>query len=347
TVSGYVNVDFEDVKTVMKDAGAAVMGSAQTYGDNRARRAAEAALNSPLLNNQNIVGAQKILLSIMSGEDAELQMDELTSITDYIQEFAGDDADVIFGHGIDPGLGEYIRVTVIATGFEAQDDVQLKRGVPQNLEDEPIRMASFQKPAESRLTKKEVEEEEKVKRVYDLNSSRQISQRSLFDDEEKETEREIEFEITNLGKTSTPVSHEEEDDDEISFDFEFDFPEKEEEQEALVFDFEDDFEDDDDMQQMEEEDAELEELTGMAHPSSRKFQLMEERRNREETLDSVKRRGINSETFKEKWDVPAYERKKVVLQQVPHSTERNISRFSLNDDNQLFSNNRFLHDNVD
>src|SRR5690606_30483143 len=118
TVPGYVNVDFEDVKTAMKDAGSAVMGSAQTEGENRARRAAENAIASPLLNDRNIHGSEKILLSIISGEQAELQMDELTEITDYIQEMAGDSAEVIFGHGVDPELGESIRVTVITTGFD-------------------------------------------------------------------------------------------------------------------------------------------------------------------------------------------------------------------------------------
>ena len=117
TVNAEVHVDFEDVKTVMKDSGAAVMGSAVTEGENRARRAAEEALSSPLLNNTDIFGAQRILLSIMSGEDGELEMDELDEITTFIQEKAGETADVIFGHGIDPELGASIRVTVIATGF--------------------------------------------------------------------------------------------------------------------------------------------------------------------------------------------------------------------------------------
>lgn len=117
TVTSEVNVDFEDVKTVMKDSGAAVMGSATTEGENRALRAAEEALSSPLLNNTDIHGAQKILLSIMSGDQAELEMDELTEITEYIQEKAGEEAEVIFGHGIDSSLGQSIRVTVIATGF--------------------------------------------------------------------------------------------------------------------------------------------------------------------------------------------------------------------------------------
>ncbi|GAB3571471.1 cell division protein FtsZ [Hymenobacter daeguensis] len=117
TVTADVNVDFEDVKTVMKDSGAAVMGSSVTEGENRARRAAEEALNSPLLNNTDIHGAQRILLSIMSGVEHELEMDELTEITDYIQEKAGQDAEMIFGHGVDDTLGQSIRVTVIATGF--------------------------------------------------------------------------------------------------------------------------------------------------------------------------------------------------------------------------------------
>ena len=117
TVTADVNVDFEDVKTVMKDSGAAVMGSSVTEGENRARRAAEEALNSPLLNNTDIHGAQRILLSIMSGVEHELEMDELTEITEYIQEKAGQDAEMIFGHGIDDTLGQSIRVTVIATGF--------------------------------------------------------------------------------------------------------------------------------------------------------------------------------------------------------------------------------------
>jgi cell division protein FtsZ len=118
TVPGYVNVDFEDVKTVMKNAGAAVMGSAVSEGENRCIEAAKNALNSPLLDHTDIHGAKKILLSIVSGSDAELQMNELTTITDYIQERVGVDSEVIFGHGSDPQLKDKIRVTVIATGFD-------------------------------------------------------------------------------------------------------------------------------------------------------------------------------------------------------------------------------------
>jgi cell division protein FtsZ len=121
TVPGYVNVDFEDVKTVMKRAGAAVMGSGQAEGEGRALKAAKLALTSPLLDYRDIHGAKKILLSIVSGQDAEMQMDELTEITDYIQEQVGDDAEMIFGHGSDEQLKEGIRVTVIATGFNKEE----------------------------------------------------------------------------------------------------------------------------------------------------------------------------------------------------------------------------------
>jgi len=156
TVTSDVNVDFEDVKTVMKDSGAAVMGSSITEGENRAKRAAEEALNSPLLNNTDIQGAQRILLSIMSGEQAELEMDELSEITEYIQGKAGEDAEMIFGHGIDETLGQSIRVTVIATGFAREAHTINANGrtpsavsetVPEPVAAPPVPVADKERPA--------------------------------------------------------------------------------------------------------------------------------------------------------------------------------------------------------
>ncbi len=118
TVAGTINVDFEDVRTVMKDAGAAVMGSAVAEGENRARRAAEAAISSPLLNNTNIYGAKYILLCVVVGDEDTFQMEELEIITAYIQEQAGDNAEVIYGQAADENLGDSISVTIIATGFD-------------------------------------------------------------------------------------------------------------------------------------------------------------------------------------------------------------------------------------
>ncbi|TNF28694.1 MAG: cell division protein FtsZ [Bacteroidetes bacterium] len=119
TVEGYVNVDFEDVRTVMTGSGVAIMGSAITSGPDRAIKAVEQALASPLLNDNNIFGASNILLYISSGNE-EVTMDEVAEITDYIQEEAGMDADVIWGNGTDESLGDQLSLTVIATGFTGE-----------------------------------------------------------------------------------------------------------------------------------------------------------------------------------------------------------------------------------
>ena len=122
TVTGYINVDFEDVRTVMTNSGVAIMGSAAAEGENRAILAVQEALASPLLNDNNIEGANYILLNITSGED-EVLMDEITEITDYIQDEAGLTADIIWGSGTDEGLGDRICVTLIATGFSNSKEV--------------------------------------------------------------------------------------------------------------------------------------------------------------------------------------------------------------------------------
>ena len=174
TVPGYVNVDFEDVKTVMKKAGTAVMGSAQVDGEDRAQKAAEMALDSPLLNYRNVKGAKKILLSIVSGVDSELQMDELSLIADYIQEQVGCDAEMIFGHSIDKQLQDGIRVTLIATGFEDNKEASapedmfykqiLKNNKPRaNVEREEIKRENIEKQIEA-------SEHE----VFDLNDNKMI-----------------------------------------------------------------------------------------------------------------------------------------------------------------------------
>ena len=119
TVEGYVNVDFEDVRTVMTGSGVAIMGSATTSGPDRAIKAVELALASPLLNDNNIYGASNILLYISSGRE-EVTMDEVAEITDYIQEEAGMDADVIWGNGTDLDLEDKLTLTIIATGFSGE-----------------------------------------------------------------------------------------------------------------------------------------------------------------------------------------------------------------------------------
>jgi len=118
TVTGYVNTDFRDVQTVMRDGGTAIMGSGSAEGENRAIDAVTKALASPLLNDNEIKGANYILLNITSGLE-EITMDEIGDITDFIQEEAGLTADVIWGNCTDESLGDKVSVTVIATGFGA------------------------------------------------------------------------------------------------------------------------------------------------------------------------------------------------------------------------------------
>ena len=117
TVAGYVNVDFEDVNTVMKDSGVAIMGTARAKGEHRAKEAVDRALNSPLLEDNNIKGAQHILVNIASGT-TEVTMDEISEITEFVQEEAGFGTDLIWGNCYDESLEDEISVTVIATGFE-------------------------------------------------------------------------------------------------------------------------------------------------------------------------------------------------------------------------------------
>jgi cell division protein FtsZ len=319
TVPGYVNVDFEDVRTVMKNAGAAVMGSAIANGENRARRAAEDALASPLLNTTEIHGAQKILLSIISGPDAELQMDELAEITDYIHEMAGDDAEVIFGHGEDTALGDNIRVTVIATGFD--------------MEANEIRS---QQPSED------------LKTVIDLESDKQIG---LFGGKtsippESESQEDLVPVTVNLdGVDDSGPGYEEE--FERGYFFEFDEDKKEEE---LVDDKDIFGSIDEDLEKAEPAEMDHLDDTGMVSFSgykSKRDKLIEQAKDRVEKLKGLKGFELSDDELKEKLDVPAYLRKKVNLTNVPHSSERDISKYNLNDDNQILGNNKFLHDNVD
>ncbi|UII32653.1 cell division protein FtsZ [Fulvivirga ulvae] len=323
TVAGYVNVDFQDVRTVMHNAGAAVMGSAETKGENRARKAAEEALASPLLDNRDILGAQKILLSIISGDQAELQMDELTEITEYIQEQAGDDAEVIFGHGVDPDLGDSIRVTVIATGFD-HDEAYLP---------------------ENRRKEKQLEKEQQQveRKVYDLEANKQINMfsndNSVNNTQGEITKREIDQPSSgnnNNGNSSSnsqergysftsPVNATDDDGDDGLFS------ELEEEFEIM---------DENDTDQHINDD-------GMMDIRSTKDRLQEKAQERLQKLKGLNKSEMNANEFKEKLDVPAYLRREVRLQNVPHSSEAHVSKYNLNDDNQILGNNRFLHDNVD
>jgi cell division protein FtsZ len=128
TVPGYINVDFEDVNYVMKESGVALMGYGLAAGENRARNAINMALNSPLLEENDIRGAKHILLNITSGSH-EITMSEIGEITEFVQEEAGYGTDIIWGNCYDDNLGDKISVTVIATGFETGVQKEIKKVV--------------------------------------------------------------------------------------------------------------------------------------------------------------------------------------------------------------------------
>ena len=139
--TGQINVDFADVCTVMRNGGVAILGSARAKGENRSQVAIEQALNSPLLNDNDIKGAKWILININSRSgDSEFTMDEVETIQEYLLTQAGPDADVILGLGYDESLGDEISITIIATGFEQKSPFgeQPKEEVKQEVKDERI-----------------------------------------------------------------------------------------------------------------------------------------------------------------------------------------------------------------
>ncbi|MEX2568984.1 MAG: cell division protein FtsZ, partial [Cyclobacteriaceae bacterium] len=323
-----VNVDFEDVKTVMKDAGAAVMGSAMEEGEGRAIKAAEKAISSPLLNNVDIKGAQKILLSIMSGEEEELSMDELVEITEYIQDRAGDMADVIFGQGIDPDLKKAIRVTVIATGFETDSLADKKFFEARKKEDENTKKVIH---LESGKTSK-VDEEEVNSPGQTISFTVQAP-KNQPDPTEEAPEKEVK-------KEEKPSEAKKEDQEEEGFEYITPNPQPEQKKVLTLFDRPD----------QQDQDKKEEEKTNTYQNDyfeQIKEKAMKRAHERFERLRQMRSVNQTPEEFKEKLEIPAYQRKNIKLQQVQHSSERSLSKFNLNDDNEIISNNRFLHDNVD
>ncbi len=165
TSEGYINVDFADVCTIMRDGGKALMGTADADGDERAITAVEAAINSPLLDNIDIKGARGIVVNITASEDT-LGMDETTEIVEYVQEAAGHEANIIYGIVYDEDMGDKIRVTVIATRFAEQADA------PVALEEVETRQAQPEEaPREPRrATLRRLDTHEREERIKKLNS---------------------------------------------------------------------------------------------------------------------------------------------------------------------------------
>ena len=347
SVTGQINVDFNDVNTVMKDSGVAIMGSAEAEGDDRATKCVEQALSSPLLNDNNIEGATYVLLNITYGDKAVL-MDEISDITDYIQEEAGSTADVIWGHGHDETLGEKLCVTIIATGFKITPHTGLSFKAPEkkrmNLEDE--RPTEITQEVES-----PVEEEEIVSVNNELKSAEEVE--DIMTKKYLLEEEEVDLSTTEENENSQVVT-------ETNIDYAAPIPSPDLDKNDGKIRFL--LEDDEIMDEVDEKEIELKKDQQIEESTS--FQSQDENNLNEakeiidERLERIKKAtqklrsplGLN-----EMENVPAYKRRNVELDELNPSSESDVSKYTLwesEDDNGekrtgLSDNNSFLHDNVD
>jgi cell division protein FtsZ len=342
TLPGYVNVDFKDVRTVMKDSGVAIMGSCAADGDNRALKAVEGALASPLLKDNEIEGARYILLNISSGVQ-EVTMDEVTVITDYIQEEAGLAADVIWGNCIDENLGDKISVTIIATGFQTKDEREKKEGekkIVTMLDTTPIPLVKpaneFINPVKAETTaapylkpkdEPKVKEDQKQKGLFDLFAPKPeepaVIKYNLADEEPAPAEESVNDMPEMTFKIVEPVKKEE--------------PPVARPEPVMA-------------QKLPEPEPQV--VPG-ADDNKTDESIEEQLRKSRERIMRLKDLSmkLRSGNLQEMESVPAYKRKEIALQQTPASDESQVSRFSLLPDEdgktEIRSNNSFLHDQVD
>lgn len=323
-VTGAINVDFNDVSTVMRDSGVAIMGSAAAEGDNRALKAVEQALESPLLNDNDISGAEYVLLNITYG-DREVLMDEITEITDFIQEAAGSTADVIFGHAQDNTLGEKIGVTVIATGFASTP------------------LTGFEKAPEKQVTTLTEERKNEIKAP--LDSPTQHNPWAGAKEVEKTQDEPF------LKKTDKPAStgwatdkKEDEEQKEMQFDWNAKAAEEtteKEEEKITRFVLEDESEASMDLNAQEENTKEVLSPEEQQKRSQERLSRIQEYTQKLKKADGIQE--FESE--------PAYIRRNIQLDESSPSKDDKNSRFSVSKDedgnSSLNSNNSFLHDNVD
>jgi len=363
TKSGMINVDFEDVRTVMTDSGVALMGTGIASGENRAIQAVDAAMSSPLLNDDDIHGAKGILLNITSGSE-EIRMDEVTHITEYVQQAAANDTEIIWGVCYDDALEDEIAVTLIATGFDSKklsSKLDIKQKVVHTLGEEGEKIV--------------VEEVKKEEPVADLYPSPADPEEEGRDDDEMEI-------LTYPSKPDTTISapepskqastmfflnDDEEEDDEVpetdntikdvavvdpeeyGFSMEAETTQEVSETPPVSEDKSDDFS----LELFSSTDS-SEQTGGQSRPDGPAHRpnmadIQRERMMKLKNIVSFNKIKSN-QNLRDMENEPAYVRKNVEFGNVQHSTETNMSKFTLgNNDGQpeIRENNSFLHDNVD
>lgn len=358
TVPGYINVDFEDVKTVMQNSGVAIMGSASAEGEGRAYKAVQSALASPLLNDNDIEGARYILLNITSGEK-EVLMDEVSEITDYIQNQAGLTADIIWGNCYDENLGDKISVTLIATGFQTKEE-------------------RFKTPAtntEKKVIPLSIENTEVVKEVMqNINLTLEEEHLAKVELKSEKTEEPFKMEITPEPKQeeiSLPEAvqkapamvlkkHIVEESEQAPMIKEDVKPSSH--KQVNLFDFipapepkrvEEPIKEQEPFRLLDKEDVQFTVINKTAEQSNEDQELEEQMRKNKERINRLKELSMRLRTPNGLTDLetePAYLRKKQALDNLPHSSESQVSRYTITEENgqaQIRPNNPFLHDNVD
>ena len=349
SVTGQINVDFNDVNTVMKDSGVAIMGSAEAEGEDRAIKCVESALSSPLLNDNNIEGATYVLLNITYGSKIVL-MDEISDITDYIQEEAGSTADVIWGHGHDENLGEKLCVTIIATGFKTTPHTGLPFKGPaknkMNLEDD--RPTIITKQIDSPV--KNVEDDLSI-------SKNEISP----DDETFLQDDKVKKYLLEEETDQLPIENVDENNEFVNSDIKVQpSAELEKNDGKIRFLLEEDEKETEELENNDSIDEENYTLKTNEVESSSAIdeKEIEPKEISEDRLDRIRKAtqklrsplGLN-----EMENEPAYKRRNIELDDIKKSSDPAISRYTLwenedeNGDKQtgLSDNNSFLHDNVD
>jgi cell division protein FtsZ len=212
--TGQINVDFADVCTVMKNGGVAILGNAACEGENRAQRAIEDALNSPLLNDNEIRGAKWILININSAEgEHEFTMDEVEIIQNHLLSQAGENTDVILGLGYDNTLGSQIGITLIATGFQHKDPFTRREAPRQEAPKQPERIVMtlgeqpIPKPEATTTTTKEdplaprlidentIAEEIPMPQLLDADFDLHLGSLSMVEEKEEEREAPVHLQL--------------------------------------------------------------------------------------------------------------------------------------------------------
>ena len=353
TVPGYINVDFEDVKTVMTNSGVAIMGSAVADGEYRALRAVEQALSSPLLSDNDIKGAKHILLNITSGTE-EVLMDEIAQITDYVQEEAGHGSDIIWGNCYDESLGDKLCVTVIATGFETDKQRRQKEESKPKKKITVLSMEDQEKQAEPQVKLKEEEEKDRFREVKTQEEIPQKNKIEAEESEEEEMKEQFSFEFTlnqSLGKTENDDEIEEEGGDEYPQPLAVEESEEEEPEdygmELKTVEPKAPLVNNEEPKWIIREEEEEEEM------DPKELEILNKQKERIRRLKNLSMKFKNPNSLQELENEPAYMRRNVELDDVPHSSEHNVSRYTLaekkeeEDRFEIRKNNSFLHDNVD